>query len=126
MSSFNVNITAYRKNDNKESLYNANFLVLVWGNSRELSDKTAKDGFFRSLDDLADAIQEKVLIEAERLQDFEKRDIMLSFTSKIKNEFNRAHIDSTGGYYQRELADHEMEKIVELTDSRLRPILYKK
>lgn len=125
-----VNVTAYydllrRKS---EPLYDGE--VHFRGGWYSLSEgDSAKDGFLRTLDDVAKEIEFIFLSETEDLQPFRRQDVIVGYESVAEREDTfgvRGYSDSRRAFSRRLLTDSEMNYLIRVTHERLRKSLYKK
>lgn len=126
MGDIRINVVSYREVFSNKVYYGGELQEIGTG-LEEHSDKYVQPGYFTSLEDIAEAIESGVMVEIEERRINPSEEIVkVVLTSKKEKIYGDSCIDSFGAYIQRSLNEEELEKLIRLTDARLRPKLYGK
>ncbi|MBS3081155.1 hypothetical protein J4221_06800 [Candidatus Pacearchaeota archaeon] len=117
-----INVVAYLEVTSNRVFYTGelpNGTVL-----EEYSRNIVGPGYLNSLEDIAEAIEFGVMDIIGENNYKETLPPNIVFTSRREEDYGHAYISNDGTYIQRKLNEEELERLVKLTDARLRPKLY--
>jgi len=127
--SANVNVTAYQylNKRNSGSLYDGD-VTFKGGDYSLIEGDKAKNGFLRTLEDVAAEIEFILVEETKDLKPFRRHDVFVTYESTCESDSTfgaRGYSSEREACSRRSLTDSEMKSLIRKTYLRLKKSLYK-